>query len=156
MIINPFTGQLILNHPGSHDQKVHGGNKKIRSLSDSYEALDTAAESKISYDKDYIGPTSGPITPFQARRTAGAGDARAIQLKDTIGSKVSVLRGPREREVAAHEAGHVRLGHVLGALAPRETKESEAWRWALKNAKKLGLSKRKIRQVMRQRQNEPS
>lgn len=29
MIVNPFTGEFILNHPGHPDQSVHAGRKRV-------------------------------------------------------------------------------------------------------------------------------
>lgn len=158
LLVNPLTGQyLVVNHPGHTDQSVHG-RKQVRSLSDSYEALQGLSETPLSF---HTTPGTSKQLKRWVRQASEKGGSwipptkrKLVGITDRSGTEV--LISPRDREIAMHEIGHQKKGHtgehldeLEGIPEIEKMMEDEAWHWALKNAKKAGVSKRKIRQVIR-------
>lgn len=129
MIVNPFTRQVLNANPKGCNQ--HTGPRCAR---DSYEQIERFAGRPVIYT-DIFPPYYAEAN--QDHVLAGAGKF--------------------ERELAAHEIGHILSGHLQKPEATdpddrwkeHAREEQEAWRRAIKDAKKLGVSRRKLRRIAR-------
>lgn len=131
LLTNPFTKQVVNANPEGCNQYKKCA---VRSLEDSYSAIGQSAGIPVEYVSDEHPELGG---------------AMGITIP---GKKVLVSRGVTEREVAAHEVGHsVTDPFGIRQSDPDENirREAMAWKWALKNRGKLGLSKRKILRAVR-------
>jgi len=160
VLVNPFTGMVLNTEvPNPRGCNQHTGPncghraRKIRSLADSYKALQGAAihpatgfRIPINY-MDY-DPNEVEFSLDEDRKLWG------LYLPDDFGRDIiQVGKSPRQREIAAHEVGHLASGH--SEFPESETREDhlkieeEAWAWALKNRRKLGISRKKLLQTKR-------
>jgi len=135
IFVNPFTGMTINANPKGCNQ--WSGPECAEG---SYKALQQEAGIPIEYGSrysSYIPESTG--TPL--------GDVLEAMGEPT-NARIQVKKGRLERAIAAHEVGH----HVSGHRDENwyADTEREAWKWALKNRKKLAISKKKIRQAVRQ------
>lgn len=139
LFVNPFTGMTINANPKGCNQYSGPECAYKGSLIGSYEAIKKEAGIPIDYGEEYsayIPDSTGTLL----------GDVLSAMGRPTH-ARIQVKSGPLERAIAAHETGHHKNQHQEGGWDPEQ--ERQAWRWALKNRKKLAISKRKIRQAVR-------
>lgn len=124
ILVNPFTGMVI-----NANQKGCNQWTGPKCWAESHEALKKAAGIPIEF---------------------GAKASRYLS-RDPRGPRIEIAEDPftaaLERPIIAHEIGHHKSGHQP---VPRNyVDERQAWKWVLKNRKKLAISKRQIRQAIR-------
>lgn len=76
-----------------------------------------------------------------------------VMKKGVEKGMISVGEGKHANAALLHEIGHVKSKHGMKiATLPEDQRlpmEQEAWRWAVKHYKRLGVSKKKLFQVIR-------
>ena len=177
MICNPFTGMVLnadIPNPKGCNQHTGpdcGGSsvdvkkleqvrhltealqkmqrKKRYSLEGSYQNLRDEVGGRIEFGAEDLKPRSNWKHAAEGRMSYSYDPTSESPRKES--PEIKIGSGLFDREVAAHEIGHVKTPFHIDAdevLSRRNIyEEGGAWDWALKNAKRLGLSKRKLKRV---------
>lgn len=150
MIINPLTRQVLTN---KWSDAARVASALVRRLGRSHNASKTlirkAAKEAGAKNVRYLeGGRFGLIGKW---KETAEGLIPSAKLKKP---RIFVGKGMLDREVSMHELGHLKSGH-LDILPKRITPEDhqafedQAWDWAIKNAKKYNISKRKLIRLKR-------
>lgn len=140
ILTNPFTGQVLNTWTDEARTAALESRRRKSGLRKSYSKLQSEVpKTPIVYHRtlpDYALTDSksklwGAVFPNESVEVYGHG-------------------GKMERELAAHEVGHIRSGHAgYDSEEMLDKQEREAWQWALKNRRKLSISKKKLRNLIR-------
>lgn len=170
MLVNPFTG-IIINAWSDEARKASAESRRKRAdirksnLAKSYNAIQkSAGKARIIYsrapEKFYNLQKKPKIwgvnVPSQIEYAMSVGLSKK-EAKELLPKpkppKIYVGKNARmERAIAAHEVGHRKLGHIgnlIGLPDEEIRQEKDAWKWAMKNRKKLRVSKKKLFQLIR-------
>lgn len=152
LLVNPFTGQVINTWSDAARAASALARRLGRSYKGSKRLIHQTSKSlglkKPIYlegidPRDMYGSV-GKLNQISVK--ASIPSSELSKFPKTKAKKVvaAVGKGPYEREVLMHEIGHIASGHHLGKRPKVGDIESEAWDWAIKNAKKHNISKRKL------------
>ena len=142
MLINPFTGQVLNVNPQGYNQYTGKGPESNRKRLQQIAGDDVRIEYKIPEAYEKSVRLSGDYFPPEVDW-----DTEEVTKPATI----FVSPGRYEGAIAAHEIGHHKLGHTQDVEYEddAESRERDAWRYALKNRKSMAVSKRKLFRLMR-------
>ncbi len=148
MLINPLTRQVLNANPeGCNQYSGQECSGFPRSADDSKSLIEREAGIPVRYKPGVDSTYSAPVHGFNRDLFEALGME--------TGGHIKVRSGPLERAVALHEVGHHKSGHSNEFAKTDEemwepSTERQAWKWALKNRRKLAVSKKRIRQAIRE------
>lgn len=149
ILVNPFTRQVLNSDvPNPRGCNQHTGPNC--SKNDIRKRLEEVADIPIDWDDETMpqGQSGGFVM--------GLTKSELERFRGGRAAKIKIARHPYEKEIAGHE-----IGHSLSPPSPVDyegedendpmllAEERAAWKYALKKRRELGLSKRKLLQLVR-------